>query len=266
MSDSVQYCLCPEDVPQVVLTDIPGSKDPDYVAAPSFFFFQFHKPLQYFCFLFSCLFLPPLWCWFLPLPVERMGGREAGKYQEWGSCCVWPGQKLPWLVWAVMECNSWGSCKVCESPWCFQEDPAGISSDLVAWVLCPWRCCWSSCEVAEGAAVSCWHSLALYQQVSSLHCTNFLASSPDSITPTSVCFPSYQWLLFYSWSFSSACSSGSVTCLPWEWNLLSLTDCTKTLHLEFQVLSHVCHPEFTRNLGLAVLLLLPFPFLKVVLQ
>lgn len=105
MSDFVRYCPYPEDVHQVVLTEILGSKDPDYIAAPSFFFFQFHKPLQYFCFLFSCLFLPPLWCWFLPLPVERMGGRDPGKCQEWGSCCIWPGQKLPSAGWAGLLQN-----------------------------------------------------------------------------------------------------------------------------------------------------------------
>lgn len=108
--------------------------------------------------------------------------------------------------------------------------------------------------MAVGAAVSCWHSLssvslALYQLsglFSRLHHLHIRLS---------VCFSSYQWFLFCSWSFSSACPSGSVTCLPWECNLLSFTDWTKTLHLEFRVPSCVCHPEFTRNLGLAIVLL-----------
>lgn len=55
-------------------------------------------------------------------------------------------------------------CKVCESPGCCllpsgrRPCAAGISSDLVECAL--WRCCWSPCEVAAGAAVSCWHSLS----------------------------------------------------------------------------------------------------------
>lgn len=48
----VPHCPYPEDVHQVVLTEILGSKDPDYLGVLSFFFFQFHKPLQYLCFVF----------------------------------------------------------------------------------------------------------------------------------------------------------------------------------------------------------------------
>lgn len=34
------------------------------------------------------------------------------------------------------------------------------------------------------------------------------------------------------------------------------------MHLEFQAPSHVCHPEFTRNLGLAIVFLVAFIFLS----
>lgn len=96
--------------------------------------------------------------------------------------------------------------------------------------------------------MSCWPSLS---SVSLALClgsglSSRLPSPPHQAVSLFPLLPVTPALL---WSFSRACPSGCVTCCPREWNLLSLTVLTKTLHLEFQVPSHVCHPEFTRNLG-----------------
>lgn len=87
-------------------------------------------------------------------------GREAGKCQEWGSCHSWPGQKLPSAGWGVTGLVV-RSVKALGAACCLQgEDPVLQGSALICWSgFCAlWRCCWSPCEVAAGAAVSCWHS------------------------------------------------------------------------------------------------------------
>lgn len=53
------------------------------------------------------------------------------------------------------------SVKALGAACCLQgEDPVLQGSALICWSgFCAlWRCCWSPCEVAAGAAVSCWHS------------------------------------------------------------------------------------------------------------
>lgn len=135
-------------------------------------------------------------------PSLRMGGREAGKCQEWGSCPIWPGQRLPSQAglfqnvaeFVVRSVKALGArCfqeKMLSCPWCRDQ----LCSGRVGSVLH---------GGAAGAAVPCWHPL------SSLSCT-VPAFWPVSITPTSAC--QLVSPLTSDSRFSCACPSASVTC------------------------------------------------------
>lgn len=82
-----------------------------------FFFLQFYKSLLYFCFLFSCLFPPALWCCFLYFLVWGEGLAErSGQCQGWGSCHIGPGQELLSSGWAGLFQGGVVSCKSLQNP------------------------------------------------------------------------------------------------------------------------------------------------------
>lgn len=106
--------------------------------------------------------------------------------------------------------------------------------------------------------------------MSPLHCTNFLASSPDSITPTSGC-------QFVSPLTSDSCSAPGASALPVPLALLpayreSGIFCLSQTELKPCILNSkflvVCIIQSSPEILVLLLssLLLPFPFLKVVLQ